>query len=62
MAEFVRSRPNQKREVFVLRYFYMEQVIAIAKRLGVTEGKIKTDLKRMRDKLRLHLLEYGYTV
>jgi RNA polymerase sigma-70 factor (ECF subfamily) len=62
IAEFVRSLPNQKREVFVLRYFYMEEVIAIAKRLGVTEGKIKTDLKRMRDKLRLHLLEYGYTV
>ena len=62
IAEFVRALPDRKREVFVLRYFYMEEVLAIAKRLGVTEGKVKTDLKRLRDALRCHLSEYGYTV
>ena len=38
----------------------MEDIAAIAKRLMLTEGKVKTVLKRARDKLRLYLAEYGY--
>ena len=60
ISNFLRALPNEKREIFVMRYFYMEELSAIAAHLSVSEGKVKTVLKRLRDKLRIYLSVYGY--
>ena len=60
IERFLSNLKTEQRHIFVLRYFYMEDIAAIAKRLMLTEGKVKTVLKRARDKLRLYLAEYGY--
>lgn len=62
IAKFVGNLNKSQREVFVLRYFYMEEVLSIARALGFSEGKVKSILKRTRDKLRIYLASYGYTV
>ena len=62
IEKFLLSQKDEARYIFVLRYFYMEEIRGIASRLYITEGKVKTVLKRLRDKLRLFLQLYGYTV
>ncbi len=60
IEKFLLTQKEETRHVFVLRYFYMESVEDIAKRLYITEGKVKTVLKRTRDKMKLYLELYGY--
>ena len=62
IEKFLLLQKEEARFIFVLRYFYMEEVKYISKRLLITEGKVKTVLKRTRDKLRLYLEAYGYHV
>ena len=60
ISEFLRGIKDEWREIFVMRYFYMEELSSIARHLDLTEGKVKTVLKRTRDALRAHLGEHGY--
>jgi RNA polymerase sigma-70 factor (ECF subfamily) len=60
IEKFLAGERDEVRHIFVLRYFYMYEVRDIAKRLFITEGKVKTVLKRSRDKLRTFLSLYGY--
>ena len=60
ITKFLTSVKEEQRQIFVMRYFYMESVETIAKKLHITEGKVKTVLKRTRDKLKLFLEVYGY--
>lgn len=62
IEKFVAKLPEETRSIFVLRYFYMEDLHTISKKLSVTQGKVKTVLKRTRDKLKLHLEVYGYSI
>jgi len=62
IGEFVGALPRAQRDVFLERYFYMKPVKETARTLGFTEGKVKSILLRTREKLKLHLLERGYTV
>ena len=62
IEKFVSKLPDETRAIFILRYFYMEDLHTISKKLSVTQGKVKTVLKRTRDKLKLHLEVYGYSV
>lgn len=62
IEKFVAKLPEETRNIFVLRYFYMEDLHTISKKLSITQGKVKTVLKRTRDKLKLHLEMYGYSV
>ena len=62
IRKFVESLKEETREIFILRYFYMEEVLSISKKLRISEGKVKSVLKRTRDKLKTHLEKYGYTV
>ncbi|MBE6636013.1 MAG: sigma-70 family RNA polymerase sigma factor [Ruminococcaceae bacterium] len=60
IADFVRKLSAESRSIFVMRYFYMDDIRTIAKRLAISEGKTKTVLKRTRDKLRIYLEAFGY--
>lgn len=60
IEEFLRDIKQESREIFILRYFYFEELIDIARHLDITVGKVKTVLKRTRDALREHLEAHGY--
>lgn len=60
ITKFLKSLPYEARQIFLLRYFYMEELLSISKRLSVSEGKVKTVLRRTREKLKAYLENYGY--
>ena len=62
ITKFVLNLPEEARQIFTLRYFYMEELSSISKKMFITEGKVKTVLKRTRDKLKIYLEAYGYSV
>lgn len=59
---FLESCPPWKRKLFVRRYWYMEGIAQISKRYGFTQGKVRTELFRMREKLRDYLRQEGYEI
>lgn len=56
ISNFLLSETEECRRIFVLRYFYSESLVGIAKRCGVSVGKIKTTLFRMRLRLKERLI------
>lgn len=57
--EVVRSLPEPDREIFIRRYFYMEQLASIGKRLELPIGTVGTKLFRGKKKLEQKLKERG---
>ena len=55
ISEFLWEQDEEKRNIFVLRYWYFESVRSISIRTGYSEGKIKSILFRLRKKLREYL-------
>lgn len=62
ISRFLRTLPQEKREIFVRRYWYLDEITAIARRFDRTEGNVKTTLFRTRKALRLFLEQEGYTL
>lgn len=62
IAKFISRLKSEQREIFTLRYFYMEELKFIASHLCISEGKVKTILRRTREKLKIFLENYGYCV
>ena len=60
ISAFLRRQPREKRQLFVLRYWYMESIAEISRRTGLRQDRIRTELYRMRKKLRTTLKEEGY--
>ncbi len=59
---FLGSLPDEKRILFVRRYFFLDTIAEIGKRMNISESKVKTTLFRIRSELRRTLKEEGYTV
>lgn len=59
---FLRSLDNEKRNIFIRRYWYLDSVADISKRFALSESKVKTTLFRSRNKLRERLLKEGYDI
>lgn len=59
---FLFSKPEDKRNIFMRRYWYMDSVRDIAKRFGQSESNVKTTLFRLRNELKEYLAENGITV
>ncbi|HAJ73505.1 MAG TPA: RNA polymerase subunit sigma-70 [Lachnospiraceae bacterium] len=57
---FLASLPEEKRMMFVLRYWYAESVSEIAKSCGKSVNNVSVTLSRIRAKLKEHLTERGY--
>ena len=49
---FIAELPEEKRVIFIRRYFYSDSVEQIAARMGFTSSKVKTSLFRIREELR----------
>lgn len=59
---FVRSLPDEARNIFVGRYYFFDSVKTIAEYCGVSESKVKTVLLRTRRKLREYLEKEGFKI
>ena len=55
VSRFLLAQPEEKRRVFVRRYFYMENTAVIAAAYGFSDNKVRTMLSRMRKELKSFL-------
>lgn len=56
---FLRAQSEEKRNIFVLRYWYCKSVAEISRKMGCSEGRVKTTLFRLRERLAKHLVKEG---
>ena len=59
---FLRTLSEEKRNLFVRRYWYLDSVSDLSKRFSLSESNVKTMLFRCRNRLREHLEKEGYTL
>ena len=59
---FLRTLSEEKRNLFVRRYWYLDSVSDLSKRFSLSESNVKTTLHRCRNRLREHLEKEGYTL
>ena len=59
---FLGKLSEEKRNIFVRRYWYLDSVADISKRFDLSESKVKTTLFRCRRELRDYLEKEGYTL
>lgn len=62
ISAFLRTLSQEKRVMFVRRYFYLDSVAEICGRCGVSESKVKSALFRTRNDLREYLIQEGYVL
>ena len=60
--EFLAKLPKTERKIFILRYWFDEDITRIAQRTGYSLSRIKSLLKRLRDRLREELKKEGIIV
>ena len=53
---------EEKRNIFIRRYWYLDSIADISIRFALSESKVKTTLCRCRNRLREHLEKEGYTI
>lgn len=59
ISEFLRTLPEETRNIFLRRYWYCDATADIAKRYGIGESKVRVTLHRMRTKLKAYLEKEG---
>lgn len=59
---FLSKLDEEKRNIFVRRYWYLDSVADISKRFALSESKVKTTLYRCRNGLREYLEKAGYSL
>ena len=59
---FLGKLDEEKRNIFIRRYWYMDSIAEISKRFGLSQSSVKTTLFRCRIRLREHLEKEGYTI
>lgn len=59
---FLAEIGEEKRNIFLRRYWYFDSIADISKRFGISKAKVKTMLFRIRNQLSEHLEKEGYTV
>jgi len=60
--KFLATLDEQKRNMFVRRYWYLDSISDIADRFSMSEGRVKITLLRCRNRLRELLEKEGYNV
>ena len=59
---FLAGLDDEKRNVFLRRYWYLDSIADISKRFSFSESKVTSMLFRCRKELREHLIKEGYTI
>lgn len=62
ISTFLRLQNEQKRNIFLRRYWYLDSISQIANRYGMKDGKVKMILFRLRNSLRKYLKKEGYSL
>lgn len=62
IGEFLRGQSRERRQIFVLRYWYFESVTSISRKVGISENNVSVTLNRIRSKLRDFLEERGFEI
>ena len=62
LNRFLEGLPIDSRLIFLRRYWYADSVAEIAARYRISQSKVKTQLHRTRNKLRIFLEKEGITV
>lgn len=62
ITAFLMECSEEKRKVFVRRYWYFDRISEISTYFGYSESKVKVMLYRMREDLRLYLEKEGYWI
>lgn len=57
---FLGTLSEEKRNIFLRRYWYLDSVATISKRYALSQSKVKTMLFRMRNQLRKYFEQGGY--
>lgn len=59
---FLRTLSEEKRNIFIRRYWYLDSIADISCRFSLSQSKVKTTLFRCRNQLRQYLEKEGYTL
>lgn len=59
---FLNTLPAREQDIFLRRYFFVEESDGIAKRYGMKPATVLRSLSRTRTKLKAHLNKEGYAV
>ena len=62
ISAFLRTLPEETRNIFLRRYWYCDATADIAARYGLTESKVRVTLHRTRGKLAAYLQKKGVAV
>ena len=60
ILQFLQSERQESRILFLRRYFFFDSIEEIARNYGLSQSKVKSSLKRTRDRLKFHLMQEGY--
>lgn len=60
VGAYLRTLPEERRNMFIRRYWYLDSVKEVAAFFGATQGRVKTTLHRVRRDLREYLIKEGY--
>lgn len=60
VENFLRSLPEEQRNIFLCRYFYCDSIARIASNFSCTQSKIKSTLHRTRCGLKNYLQQEGF--
>lgn len=59
ISEFLKRESYQKRTIFIKRYWYFDSIHQISEEQGINENTVKSELFRLRKKLKAYLEEKG---
>lgn len=59
---FLSTLDEEKRNIFLRRYWFLDSIASISERYALSESKVKTTLFRCRNQLREFLEKEGYTI
>ena len=62
ISKFLKQKGEQKRTIFIQRYFYFAEVSDIADRMGMKESSVRSALSRMRKELKNYLEQEGIAI
>lgn len=62
ISSFLNGKSEEKRSIFMRRYWYLDSVQTIAKRSNLTESNVKVTLFRLRNELKEYLEKEGYNI
>ena len=60
ISRYLYMLSEEKQVIFIRRYWYLDSVDAISRRLGIGQSKVKMTLLRCRNELRAYLEKEGY--